>query len=60
MKKYSNILLMVTITSIYIISRDNINKHLKSFGYIILGISVIGGSILKWKQIKESDKKQTE
>lgn len=60
MKKYSNILikvlLMVTTTSVYIILRDDINKHYKSFGYIILGISGIGVSILKWKQIKENEK----
>jgi hypothetical protein len=60
MKKYSNILINIlltvtTTTSVYIILSDDINKHLKSFGYIILGISVIGVSILKRKQLRKSN-----
>lgn len=57
-KKYSNllifILLIVSIIGVYLVSKEDINKYLKSMGYVIMGISVIGVTILKRKQLKES------
>ena len=56
MKKYSNliiiILLIVSIIGLYLVSKEDTNKYLKSMGYVILGFSVIGGTMLKRKQIK--------
>ena len=57
-KKYSNlliiILLIVSIIRLYLVSKEDTNKYLKSMGYVIMGISVIGVTILKRKQLKES------
>ena len=57
-KKYSNllifILLIVSIIGVYLVLKEDTNKYLKSMGYVIVGISVIGGTILKRKQLKES------
>lgn len=57
-KKYSNlliiILLILSIIGLYLVSKEDTNKYLKSMGYIIVGISVIGVTILKRKQLKES------
>lgn len=56
MKKYSNfliiILLIVSFIGLYLVSKDDTNKYLKSMGYVIVGISVIGVTILKKKQLK--------
>lgn len=57
-KKYSNlltiVLLLISIIGVYLVSKEDTNKYLKSMGYFLLGISVIGVTILKRKQIKES------
>ena len=57
-KKYSNlliiVLLIISIIGLYLVSKEDTNKYLKSMGYVILGISGIGVTILKRKQLKES------
>lgn len=57
-KKYSNLLIIVlsivSIIGLYLVSKEDTNKYLKSMGYVLLGISVIGVTILKRKQLKES------
>ena len=57
-KKYSNlltiVLLIISIIGMYLVSKEDTNKYLKSMGYVLLGIFVIGVTILKRKQIKES------
>lgn len=57
-KKYSNLLIIVlsivSIIGLYLVSKEDTNKYLKSMGYVMLGISVIGVTILKRKQLKES------
>ena len=56
MKKYSNfliiILLIVSFIGLYLVSKDDTNKYLKSMGYVIEGISVMGVTILKKKKLK--------
>jgi hypothetical protein len=57
MKTYKSkivILLIVSIIGLYLVSKEDTNKYLKSMGYVIVGISVIGVTILKRKQLKES------
>ena len=55
-KKYNNliviVLLIISIIGVYLVSKEDTNKYLKSMGHVILGISVIGGTILKRKQLK--------
>lgn len=57
-KKYSNLLIIVlsivSIIGLYLVSKEDTNKYLKSMGYVMIGISVIGVTILKRKQLKES------
>ncbi len=59
MKKYSKllyiILLIVSLIGLYFIYTEGTNKYLISLGYLILGSSVIGVTILKKKQLKENN-----
>ena len=58
MKKYSNILmvifLIVSLIGLYCIYIEGTNKYLKSLGYVTLGFSGIGVTILKKKQLKRN------
>jgi hypothetical protein len=38
----------------YLVSTEETNKYFKSMGYIVVGLSVLGITFLKRKQLKEN------
>jgi len=47
-------LLITSIIGLYLVSTEETNKYFKSMGYILVGLSVLGITFLKRKQLKEN------
>ncbi len=47
-------LLITSIIGLYLVSTEETNKYFKSMGYIVVGLSVLGITFLKRKQLKEN------